>query len=347
MKLKIRYFNDKNIKVYYHELMNSGVTINVNEADIDKILDRGTVVEILPTLDELKKKLMSGKRLRFYIGFDATAPTLHLSHAKNLLLLDKFRKLGHETIVLFGDFTARIGDPSGRSEARNKLTAEIVDENVATWKRLVEPLMGFDDPINPPVIKYNSKWLADRDLKNVSDLAANLTVQQLIERDSFKKRLIQDDPLYLHEFLYPLMQGYDSVAMDVDVELCGTDQIFNALVGRTLQKRFNNKDKFVVAVTLMEDPETGELMSKSKGTGVFLHETPEVIFKQVMNQSNSMTRVLLVNNTLLELNEIDDIMAQPPLLAKERLAFEIVKLLNNDEIAQEARKQYLDSASGI
>lgn len=324
--------------------MNSGVTINVNEADIDKILDRGTVVEVLPTRGELKKKLMSGKRLRFYIGFDATAPTLHLSHAKNLLLLDKFRQLGHETIVLFGDFTARIGDPSGRSEARNKLTAEIVDENVATWRRLVEPLMGFEDPVNPPVIKYNSKWLADRDLKNVSDLAANLTVQQLLERDSFKKRLLKEDPLYLHEFLYPLMQGYDSVAMDVDVELCGTDQIFNALVGRTLQKRFNNRDKCVVAVTLMEDPETGELMSKSKGTGVFLHETPEVIFNQVMNQSDSMVRVLFVNNTLLELDEIDEIITQPPEHAKERLAFEIVKLLYDEKIANEVRETYRNLA---
>jgi tyrosyl-tRNA synthetase len=320
--------------------MNPVPVVNVREADIDKILNRGTIVEVLPELGAFKKKLMSGKKLRFYIGFDATAPTLHLSHAKNLILLEKFRKLGHETIVLFGDFTARIGDPSGRSEARNTLTAEVVNENVATWKKLVEPLMDFNDPINPPIIKYNSTWLADRDLKNVSDLAASLTVQQLIERDSFKKRIANDDPLYLHEFLYPLMQGYDSVAMDVDVELCGTDQIFNALVGRTLQKRFNHRDKSVVAVTLMEDPETGELMSKSKGTGVFLHETPEVIFQQVMKQSDSMTKILFVNNTLLEIEEIDEILQLSPADAKARLAFEIVALLSNKDRAEKAKEHF-------
>ncbi len=325
----------------------SNAVINTNPSDIDKILNRGTIVSILPGLDGFRKELLSGKRLRFYIGFDATAPTLHLSHAKNLMLLEKFRQLGHETVVLFGDFTARIGDPTGRSEARNQLTEEQVNANVATWKKLVKPLMNFDDKKNPPIVKYNSTWLAPTKMDKVCDLASNVTVQQMIERDTFQKRLAKEEPLYLHEFLYPLMQGYDSVAMDVDVELCGTDQIFNALVGRSLQKRLHERDKYVVAVTLMEDPVTGELMSKSKGTGVFLHEKPSTIYKQIMAQSDSMVEVLFVNNTLLELDEIEDILSSMPIeKSRERLAFEIVQFLSGESEAEKASDAYLAVKKG-
>jgi tyrosyl-tRNA synthetase len=130
--------------------------------------------------------------------------------------------------------------------------------------------MDFDNKENPVVIKYNHDWLSKMNFEDVIKLSSNFTVQQMLERDMFGKRIKENKPIYVHEFFYPLMQGYDSVAMDVDIELCGTDQTFNALVGRTLQKRINNKEKSVIAVTLMENPKTGELMSKSKGTGVFL-----------------------------------------------------------------------------
>lgn len=309
---------------------------------IEEILDRGTIVEILPTKDLFKQKLTSGEKMRFYIGFDATAPTLHLSHAKNLMLLEKFRTLGHEVIVLFGDFTARIGDPTGESSARKQLTREEVLGNVQKWKELIKPLMDFDDPKNPPKIQYNHDWLSKMNLEDLLKLGANFTVQQMLERDMFQKRLKDEKPIYLHEFMYPLMQGYDSVAMDVDVEVCGTDQTFNALTGRILQKRINNKEKFVVAVTLMENPKTGELMSKSKGTGVFLDSTPSDMYGQIMSQPDEMMEILFINNTLLSKQEIETILGmENPRDIKMRLAFEIVKIFSGSEQATKAQEDFI------
>ncbi len=311
-------------------------------ARIDEILDRGTIVEILPNKADFRARLMSGERLRFYIGFDATAPTLHLSHAKNLMLLEKFRLLGHEVIVLFGDFTARIGDPSGESATRKQLTREEVVANVEAWKKLIRPLMNFTDERNPPLIRYNHDWLASMRLEDVLSLGTNFTVQQMLERDMFEKRLAANKPIYVHEFMYPLMQGYDSVAMDVDVELCGTDQIFNALAGRVLQKRFHNKEKFVVAVTLMANPRTGELMSKSKGTGVFLHANASEMYGQIMAQPDEMIELLFINNTHLPKAEIRGILAElGPRDAKMRLARELVALHHGEEQVRVAEDAFI------
>ena len=317
------------------------MNIITDEKRIDKILERGTIVDILPTKKEFKERLMSGERLKFFIGLDATAPTLHLSHAKNLILLEKFRKLGHEVIVLFGDFTARIGDPSGEKNARKQLTREEVSKNVEEWKKLIASLMDFDNKNNPPVIKYNHDWLSKLSFEDIINLASNFTVQQMLERDMFEKRLEDGKPIHLHEFLYPLMQGYDSVAMDVDIELCGTDQIFNALTGRTLLRKLNNKDKFVVAVTLMENPRTGELMSKSKGTGVFLDVSANDMYGQIMSQPDEMMEMLFVNVTELSLSEIGEIInSGNPRDSKMRLAFEIVKKIKGEEGAKKAEENF-------
>ena len=315
--------------------------IITDENKIDEILERGTIVQILPTKENFKERLMNGERLRFYIGFDATAPTLHLSHAKNLMLLEKFRKLGHEVIVLFGDFTARIGDPTGEKSARKQLTRDDVMENVRIWKELIKPLMNFEDKENPPVIKYNHDWLSKLDFEDVINLSSNFTVQQMLERDMFDKRLKEGKPIHLHEFMYPLMQGYDSVAMEVDVELCGTDQIFNALAGRTLLRKLKQKEKFVVAVTLMENPKTGELMSKSRGTGVFLDSSANDMYGQIMSQPDEMMEVLFVNVTDLDLDEINELIkSENPRDAKMKLAFEIVKKMKGEEKAKEAEENF-------
>ena len=278
------------------------------------------------------------KKLRFYIGADPTSSALHLSHAKNYMLLEEFRQLGHEVIVLIGDFTARIGDPTEKSATRKQLSREEVLENVKNWTEQIKPLMDFKTQDNPAKILYNNDWLASLTMEDVINLASNVTVQQLLERDMFQKRLKEDKPIYLHEFMYPLMQGYDSVAMDVDVELCGTDQIFNALMGRTLIKKFKNKDKFVVAVNLMENPKTGELMSKSRGTGIFLNFSAEDMFGGIMAQPDEMIEVFFVNNTRIPLDEVKKIIAENnPKDAKIRAAYEVTKIFHGEEQAQAAQ----------
>ena len=250
------------------------MAVITDEKRIDEVLDRGVIVNILPTKEDFRKLLMSGKRMKIYIGFDATASTLHLSHAKNIMLLEDFRKLGHEVVLLFGDFTARIGDPSDQIGTRSMLSKEQALKNIEDWKTQINNLIDFKNKENPVDIALNGEWLAKLNLEEVLDLASNVTVQQMIERDMFQKRIKEGKHIFLHEFLYPLMQGYDSVSLEVDAELCGTDQTFNALMGRTLLRKIKNKEKFVVTVNLMENPKTGELMSKSKGTGVFLNNTP-------------------------------------------------------------------------
>ena len=309
---------------------------------VEEILNRGVIVQVLPTLDEFKKRLLSGDKLRFYIGADPTSTALHLSHAKNYMLLEEFRQLGHEVIVLIGDFTARIGDPSGKASARQQLSRADVLRNVKSWERQIKPLLDFSAKKNPPLIKYNHDWLAKLTMEDVINLASNVTVQQMLERDMFQKRLKEEKPIYLHEFMYPLMQGYDSVAMDVDVEMCGTDQIFNALVGRTLLKKFKNKDKFVVAVNLMENPVTGELMSKSKGTGIFLDFSAEDMYGAIMSQPDEMIKVFLVNNTRLPLAGIDKLIKEKnPRDAKMFTAYEVTKIFHGEKGAVASQESFI------
>lgn len=307
---------------------------------LEEIFNRGIVSEILPSREGLFVRLLSGDRLKIYIGVDPTSASLHLSHAKNFLFLEDLRQLGHEVVILFGDFTARIGDPAGRSEARPQLDEAEVKKNVEQWLSQITPLFNFDDEENPPRVLYNSAWLAKLSLEEIVSLASNFTVQQMIERDMFEKRWKQGSPIYLHEFLYPLMQGYDSVAMNVDIELCGTDQIFNALAGRTLLKRLRNKEKFVIALNLLANPQTGQLMSKSAGTGVFLSATPGEMYGAIMAQPDEMIELFLINNTRVPLVEITKILASGPRLAKARAALEIVKLFYGEERAIKAQDDF-------
>jgi tyrosyl-tRNA synthetase len=261
------------------------------------------------------------------------------------MFLEELRQLGHKVVILFGDFTAQIGDPTGRNAARPQLSAAEIKKNVKNWLLQIKPLMNFGDKINPPQVAYNSKWLAKLTLNDVIKLASNFTVQQMIERDMFEKRWNENIPIYLHEFLYPLMQGYDSVAMDVDVELCGTDQTFNALAGRLLQKRLKNKDKFVVIVNLMANPKTGALMSKSQGTGVFLSSPPNEMYGAIMAQPDEMIEVLLVNVTRIPLTEKKSILDLGPRDAKAKVALEIVKKFYGEKKALAAQEAFVSQFS--
>lgn len=311
-----------------------------DKARIEEIFARGTLVEAYPSKEELMKKLMSGDRIRIYIGVDPTGSAMHIGHAKNLMFLEELRQLGHEVIVLFGDFTAMIGDPSDKAATRKQLTAEEVKKNVSGWVEQVKPLLDFKDKDNPARIEYNSKWLAKLNFTDVLDLASNFTVQQMLERDMFQKRLKNNSPIHVHEFMYPLMQGYDSVAMDVDAELCGTDQTFNALAGRILMKRYKNKDKFVLALNLVANPKTGELMSKSNGTGVFIDQPANKLFGALMALPDPMIEPLFVNCTRLPMSEKETIMATGPRLAKARVAYEIVKHLHGETAAKSAEEEF-------
>ena len=309
---------------------------------IDSLLNRGVTTTILPAKDELEKKLNSDEKLKIYIGADPTSKALHLSHAKNYMILEEFRQLGHEVYVLIGDFTARIGDPTEKDSARKQLSLEEVKENVSSWLKQIKPLMDFEAKDNPPKIVYNNDWLSKLSMEEVVSLSSNFTVQQMLERDMFEKRMKEEKPIYLHEFLYPLMQGYDSVALDVDIELCGTDQIFNALAGRTLLRKLKNKEKFVVAVNLMENPVTKELMSKSRGTGIFLDFSPEDMYGGIMAQPDEMIKVFLVNNTRMPIAEIDKLIAENnPRDAKMKTAKIITAIFHGDDMANTAENSFV------
>ncbi len=312
----------------------------IDKKIIKDVFDRGVVSQVLPSQEELFERLLSGDRLKIYIGADPTSDSLHLSHAKNYMFLEELRQLGHEVIVLVGDFTAQIGDPTDGNTARKRLTEEQVRENVKSWVEQIKPLMDFDDKENPPRILYNSEWLSKMTWKDEIELAYNFTTQQMLERDMFQKRIKNGLPIYLPELQYPLMQGYDSVAMDVDAELCGTDQIFNALVGRTLLKRLKNKDKFVIAVNLMENPKTGELMSKSRGTGVFLSSPPREMFGAVMAQPDEMIEVLFINVTRIPLSDKEKIMSLGPRDSKLLIAQDIIKRFYGEKESQKARDEW-------
>ena len=308
---------------------------------VEELLTR-SVKEIIPSRELLREALLSGKKLRIYIGTDATGESLHLGHATNYMVLEKFRKLGHEVIFLIGDFTSRIGDPTDKeSSARKQLSREEVIKNTKTWIDQVRPLISVDDKDNPVKIMYNHDWLSKLTFEDVLNLASNFTVQQMIERDMFQERIKENKPLYLQELFYPLMQGYDSVVMDVDMEMCGNDQKFNALAGRTLLKKLKNKEKFVFITTLLENPVTGEkMMSKSKGTGVFLDWDANKMFGAIMALPDENMKQLFIDCTGLNLEEVDGILNGHPKEAKIRLAFEITKIYHKEDAAQKAQDNF-------
>jgi tyrosyl-tRNA synthetase len=322
-----------------------------DEQQINELLTR-SVDRIYPTQNELKKLLLSGKQLTIYVGIDPTADYVHLGHSTNYLLLERFHKLGHRIIVLVGDFTARIGDPSDKSSARVQLTREEVLKNLASFKKQIGKILDFEDKKNPIEFKFNSEWLASMTFEDVVMLASNFTVQQMIERDAFQKRLADNKPLYVHELFYPLMQGYDSVSMNVDVEVGGTDQTFNMLAGRTLLKRYDDKEKIVITTTLFENPETGEkLMSKSLGTGVALNEKPFEMFAGVMKLPDNSIVQAYIDCTRISVDEIDITKrrlnsGENPRDLKLELAHEIVQMYHILEDADKARDKWLETVSG-
>lgn len=315
---------------------------------IDEIIDRGIIREILPSREEFKKALLE-RNLKFYIGADPTGTSLHLSHAKNFMLLEEFRQLGHEVYILFGDFTACIGDPTDKTSARARLTREEARKNAEHWIENIAPLINMNDKENPTHIVFNSEWIDKLTPEDMIELLSHATVGQLLVRDMFQKRMEENKPIFMHEFIYPMLQGFDSVALDIDVEMCGTDQIFNALVGRDLLKKYKNKEKFIVANNLMENPIDGSLMSKSNGTGVFLGTTANKMFEDIMNQPDEMIEILLINNTRVPIETIKELdIKNNPREAKLFTAREITKIFHSEEDVKKAEESFLSvSKTGL
>lgn len=317
---------------------------------IEELLSR-SIDTIYPSKEKLKKALESGERLSFYMGIDPTADYVHLGHSTNYLILKRLHDLGHKVIVLVGDFTAMIGDPSDKTSARKQLTSEQVQENLKTFKEQIGKILPFDDKENPIEFKFNSDWLSSLTFKDAVELASNFTVQQMIERDAFQKRLKENKPLYVHEFFYPLMQGYDSVAMNVDCEIGGTDQTFNMLAGRTLVRRYNDREKFVVTTTLLTNPETGEkLMSKSLGTGIALNLPANEMFRMIMQLPDCSIEQVMTDCTNIPLKEIEQDLkkianGENPRDIKLKMALEIVKMYHGEKEATLAKEEWVRKIS--
>jgi tyrosyl-tRNA synthetase len=314
-------------------------------------LKRGTVDILLEP--ELRERLQTGKKLRVKLGFDPTAPDIHLGHTVLINKLRQFQQQGHEILFLVGDFTAMIGDPSGKNATRPPLTREQVLTNAKTYQEQIFKIL---DPAKTTVM-FNSEWGQKQSAADLIRLASTHTVARMLERDDFNKRYLSNTPIAIHEFLYPLLQGYDSVAMEADIELGGTDQRFNLLMGRELQKHFGQKPQIVMTMPLLEGLDGVNKMSKSLGNYIGINESPKDMLDKIMSISDPlMWRYfeLLSFRPLAEIEEwrrqlhsnpevFGKLGAQVP---KARLAQEIIERFHTREAWEKAWEDYQRVSSG-
>jgi tyrosyl-tRNA synthetase len=298
---------------------------------------RGTEEILLES--ELEAKLASGKPLRIKAGFDPTAPDLHLGHTVLINKMRQFQQMGHTVIFLIGDFTGLIGDPTGKSATRPPLTAEEIEANAKTYKEQVFKIL---DPEKTEV-RFNSEWFGSKGADFMIKLAGKLSVARMLERDDFKKRFKSNQSISIHEFLYPLVQGYDSVALEADVELGGTDQRFNLLMGRELQKAEGQDAQVVIMTPLLEGLDGIKKMSKSLGNYVGITEAPGTMFQKIVSIPDSLMwrwYELLSFKTIKEIDALKESVAQGanPRDIKIELAREIVARFHGEEAASSAHK---------
>lgn len=305
---------------------------------IIEVLTRG-VTEVI-VREELEKKMRTGK-IRLYLGIDPTGARLHLGHAIALRKLRDFQHLGHEVIFLVGSFTAMIGDTSDKDAMRTQLTHEQIQENFKTYKEQAAKILDF----TKIKIKYNHEWLADLKFEDILNLANKFTVQQMIEREMYQKRINEKKPIGLHEFLYPLMQGYDSVAMDVDLEVGGNDQLFNMLAGRTLQRVLKNRNKHVLTVELLEGTD-GRKMAKTYNNVINITDTPQEQYGKIMSMKDELIIKyfeLCTDRTMAEIAAFEKGLkaGTNPRDVKMQLARDIVTLYHTAEAAETAEKEFI------
>ena len=305
---------------------------------INEVLTRG-VDSILPKKASLAE-LMTKRRLTLYLGIDPTASTLHLGHSVPLRKLQDFAELGHQVILLVGNGTVKIGDPTGRDDSRPILTDKQIATNFANWKKQASKILDF----SLIEIRYNGDWLDKLSYSDMVKLLAKTTVQQLLERDMFQKRLKKGLPIHGHEIIYPLLQGYDSVVMKVDLEVGGTDQTFNMMMGRHLQQVYNQQEKWVLTVPLIEGTD-GRKMSKSFNNFVALTENPVDMYGRLMRVNDDLIVKyfeLLTRVDLRRINKIKQAMAagDNPMIFKKELAMTITSRLHSPELAQKAAQHF-------
>lgn len=306
----------------------------------NELLTRG-VSEVIPGA-ELQKKLESGESMKIYLGVDPTGPSIHLGHAVILRKMREFQKLGHKIILLIGDFTARIGDPTDKDAARTVLTHQEVLENANTYQEQAAKILDFDSSENPAVLDYNSKWLDELKFQDVLELSSEFTVQQMLERDMFENRMKEGKPIHVHEFMYPIMQGYDSVALDVDMEFGGTDQLFNMLAGRTLLKKRNGKEKVVMTFELLEGTD-GRKMSKSYNNIIGVTDSADEMFGKILSLKDELIPryfELATDVPMTVVQEAVQRVTKDPRDLKVELAREIVSMYHNADAAAQAEKAF-------
>jgi len=318
--------------------------VSTDQKTIDHILGRA-VASVIPR-DLAQKKLASGERLRVYLGIDPTGAKLHLGHSVPLRKLKALSEAGHQVIFLVGSFTAMIGDPTGRDTAREPLTTAQVEENFQTYKKQAQKILDF----SKVEVRYNAEWLAPLTLEGLVKIASNFTVGQMIEREMFDRRLKEGKPISLHEFLYPLMVGYDSVMLYVDCELGGSDQEFNMLAGRTLQKAFGKREKFVLTTRLIEGTD-GRKMSKTYDNCVYIEDSPTDMYGKLMSIHDNLIAEYFECATEVPMDEVTKISSAltdgslHPKDAKMRLAKEIVSLYHGKSLADKAEANFVSTFS--
>ncbi len=314
--------------------------ISIDKNKIDEVLERG--VEETIVKDILKKKLLSGKKLRIKFGIDPTGSVLHLGHAVVLRKLKELQELGHQIIFLIGDFTARIGDPTGRSTERKLLADKEIKENMKTYVKQA----GIFLNMRKVEVKYNSKWLGKLNFKEIIELTSKVTYAQIAQRSDFKERIKNDIDLSLQEFMYPVMQGYDSVELKADVEIGGTDQKFNLLMGRQLQKRYDQPEQDIITCPILEGIHGKDKMSKSLDNYIALTDGPENMYGKIMSLVDEMIVRYFELCTFSSIDKVEEIKKQlnngkNPRDLKMQLAREIVTIYHGEKKAGEAEEFFV------
>lgn len=313
---------------------------------VGELLTRG-VDKIYPSKESLEETLLSGKKLRLYQGFDPTGDKLHIGHMVGLRKLAEWQKLGHEVIFLIGDGTGQAGDPSGKTTAREKFhSREELRTNARDYVMQAKKIVEFEGG-NPVKILYNGDWLNELKLVDILNIAENFSLQQLSERDMYQERMKRGETVNLREFLYPLLQGYDSVAMDVDLELGGSDQTFNMLAGRTLMKAMKGKEKFVMTTPLIADA-SGRKIGKSEGNSIGLMDDPNDLYGKIMAFPDEVIAQCFECLTTLPVQRVEEVKkalasGENPMVYKKELAKRIVLELNDETVAEEAEKNWSDT----